>query len=224
MTRAGIRAAAARYRHFPLYSTPSGLLNSLGTSLPAILLAALFDDTVAGLFALSQRVIAAPMLLVGRSVSQVYMGEAAELIKQRDFPALWRVYVRTARMSALVGAVPVALLAIGGPLLFGTIFGEQWAEAGAYVQVMSLMLVAQFVAAPVAQTLNLFERVGLQAVYDGVRLVLGNGALVAAWALGWDALAAVAAYSAAMFVSYCVNIVLNSSTIRRASASTLPGR
>jgi O-antigen/teichoic acid export membrane protein len=224
VTVAGMRAVAARYRSFPVYSTGSALLNNVGTFVPAVLLAAFYDASVAGLFALSQRVLAAPMLLLGRSVSQVYVGEASELIRQGDFGRLRQLYRDTARYGVLAATIPVAAFAIGGPLLFGTVFGEEWEEAGSYVQVMAPMLVAQFVAAPLAQTLNLFEQVRLQVAYDALRMVLATGSIVVASALGWSALGAVAAFSAAMFVSYCVNFVLNTATIRRAAASMIEAR
>ena len=74
LTRRALRAAASRYRRFPILSTPSGLLNHLGIYFPVILLSAFYGPRYAGLFALTQRAINVPLVLVGTSVGRPTWG------------------------------------------------------------------------------------------------------------------------------------------------------
>ena len=79
VTPAGIRAAAVRYRRFPILATPSNLLNQLSLQAPLLLMVALFGASVGGQFALAQRMVALPATLIAGAVGQAYLGEAARL-------------------------------------------------------------------------------------------------------------------------------------------------
>ena len=75
------------------------------------------------------------------------------------------------------------------------------------------MFFCQFVVVPISQTLNVFEKLELQAVYDLVRLVLGVGTLLLASAAGWSANRAILAYSIGMTASYLLNFALNAHAV-----------
>lgn len=214
LTRSLLRSSATRYRRFPLLSTPSGLANSLGVYLPAILLAAFYGPAVAGLFALTQRAINLPLILVGNSVAQAYTGEAASLLRE-DPRRLRRLFDSTARSMLLLGAVPAVAAVIAAPWLFELVFGDEWRQSGEFVQVLALMFLLQFVSLPLSQTLNVLERLGTQLAYDVVRLILGVGALATAHALGAGPVEAVAAYGAGMTVAFGANILINARAVRR---------
>ena len=206
----GMKANAKRYRRFPQISSGSALLNVLGAQLPALLLSAFYGAQVLGWFALGQRVIGLPMAVIGVAVAQVYFGHAANFARANR-GQIRALFFRTARRLAIVGALPIIPLAIAGPWLFSLIFGPEWEEAGQYVRVLSLMFIAQLVAVPLAQTLNVFERLDLQLLYDAVRLVLAAGGILLAYQLGWSPLAAVASYAAGMLIAYVLSFWLSRS-------------
>jgi O-antigen/teichoic acid export membrane protein len=209
---AGIRRAARRYRRFPVFSSGSAFLNSAGGQLPTILLGAFYGPTVLGWFALTQRIIGLPLVVVGNAVTQAYLGEASAHL-HGDRSPLRRLYFRSTRRLAIVGLFPLALLTIGGPWLFTHVFGSSWTEAGTYVRVLAPMYYIQFIVVPLSQTLTIFERLQLQLVYDVIRLVVGIGALVTAHLLGLSAVAALGLYSASVSCAYGINYFLNSRTI-----------
>jgi O-antigen/teichoic acid export membrane protein len=207
---AAMRAAASRYRRFPEISSGSALLNALGVQLPPLLLSVFYGAQVLGWFALGQRVIGLPMMIVGIAVAQVYFGHAAEYART-DIGKLRGLFYKTARRLAIGALIPILPLAVAGPWLFSHVFGPEWTEAGEYVRVLSVMYFVQFVAVPLGQTLNVFERLELQLFYDLVRLVLAAGAIIVAYALGWSPLAAVASYSVGMLVAYLLSFWLSRS-------------
>jgi O-antigen/teichoic acid export membrane protein len=197
----GVRRMARRYQRYPLLSSFSGLINSVGLQLPAILLASFYGLQVAGWFTLGQRVIGAPMALVGQAVSQVYLGEAAQLARQNP-SSLRSLFLKAASRLLLLGLAPLGLLALSGPWLFAQIFGAGWRDAGIYIQVLSLMFLVQFVVVPLSQTLNILERQDWQLGWDIGRLLTVTGTLLIARMLGWLPSWAIAAYSMAMLISY----------------------
>lgn len=212
----GIKLAAVRYRRFPLLSSGSSLLNSAGLQLPAILLAAFYGPQVAGWFALGQRVVGVPAVLIGRAVAQVYIGEAARFA--RESPAeLHRLFSATAKRLFFVGIVPIALLMLGGPLFFELVFGANWSEAGNYLRILGAMFLVQFVVAPLSQTLNVLERQDLQLVWDAGRLVLVVGTIVAAYLLDFPAAVAIAVYGVGMILAYLSLFSISFLSIRKSS-------
>lgn len=212
----GLRRAASRYRRFPLLSSGSVLLNTAGLQLPPLLMVAFYGPQIGGWFALGQRVIGVPMALVGQAVAQVYLREASRLALESS-GTLYRLFFKTAQRLLLVGGVPIAVLAAIGPWLFALVFGENWHEAGMYVQLLTAMFVAQFVVVPLSPTLNVLERQDLQLVWDAARLVLVVGGLALAWALDCSAWTAVMVYGLTMLVAYGGLFVLCGTTIRRRS-------
>ena len=196
-------SVAAEYKKFPLFLGTSGLLNSAAGALPALLLAAYYGPQVAGWFALSERIFKAPMQLVGQAVSQVYLGEGAELA-QRDPALLSAMFKKTAltlASLALAIAIPIVLIA---PWAFQTVFGDAWRQAGVYSQVLAGMFLLQLVANPLSHTLMMLERQDLQAFWDALRLGIVVGGMVVVRALGGSSYQMVAYYAFAMFISYGV--------------------
>lgn len=206
----GLRDAAGQYRRFPQVSSGSALLNALGVQLPPLLLSVFYGAQVLGWFALGQRVIGLPMMIVGIAVAQVYFGHAAEYART-DIGKLRGLFYKTARRLAIGALIPILPIAIAGPWLFSHVFGPEWTEAGEYVRVLSVTYFVQFIAVPLGQTLNVFERLGLQLFYDVIRLVLAAGGIIAAHALGWSPLAAIASYAVGMLIAYLLSFYLSRS-------------
>lgn len=213
-TRERLARNAARYRRFPLFSSGSALLNSAGLQLPSLVLLSLYGPQVAGWFALSQRVIAVPMTLLGTSVSQVYTGRAAELARTAP-EELRMLFDRTAARMFLLALVPTAVLALIAPWLFGVVFGSDWTQAGRYTQILAPMFLVQFAVVPLSQTLNILERQEVQLAWDAGRLVMVLSAFGLAMILGWPALYALIAFAVAMSLAYALLFGLNALALRR---------
>lgn len=211
-------AVASAYRRYPLYSAPSGLLNAAGNQVPLLIVLAAFGPEVAGLFAFAQRIIAAPVTVIGLAVGQVFVGEFGALVRSRS-PAALRMYLQTAGRLFLLGAGPIGLLALVAPGLFGVVFGPAWTDAGMLVRILCPMLLAQFAVVPVSSVLNLLERTGTQLVYDVVRLLLGLGAMMGLVVLGRGASTVVAGYALGMLLAYVFNVLLGYGILRRELAN-----
>lgn len=194
---------ASRYRRFPQYTSWSNLLNTAGLNLPGLLIAVLYGPAIAGLFILGQRVIGAPMALLGTSVSQVYLGTAAEL-KRTDPAGLQRLFNQTSRRLLLIGALPMLILILFGPQLFAFVFGGDWELSGQFVQFLAPAMLIQFTVSPIAQTIFVLERQDLQLRWDLGRVVLLVAIfLLASW-LNWQPVVTVGVYAAGYAAAYAI--------------------
>lgn len=205
-TRARVSQVLKRYRRFPIYSTPSALLNTGGLQLPALLLLAFYGPQVAGWYALTMRVFGVPLSLLGTSASQVYTSSIAEAIRSgKGFSPLFK---RTAARLVLIGLPIAGLVAILGPAAFAFVFSSEWTEAGLFARILAPMFLVQFVASPLSQTLNVLERQDLQFIWDANRLLLVGAALIAGNVFDLPAHLAIAAVSAALTLAYVALFVM----------------
>lgn len=171
-----ILRVAHRYERFPLVSSLSAAINSLGLQAPVLILSAIYGGVGFGLLALTMRVLTAPVGIVSDAISQHFEAVAAKGIRSNRHELLALVR-RTVLRQLFIGALPVALVITTGPSLFKTIFGESWDLSGVFAQILILGYYAQFVISPVSKTLLLLEFHGRQAVWDACRAVAMVGGL-----------------------------------------------
>jgi O-antigen/teichoic acid export membrane protein len=180
-----LRRVASRYRRFPLFGAPGVLLSSFGLALPTLALAALYGPQVVGWYVLAQRIAARPLELIGSSVAQVYLSRAARIVPTRP-QELPKMAARALAGMALVTVPYLAVLLVVARWLFPLVFGPAWVESGLYMQILTIMLVAQMIVSPIGDTLDVLQRQDLYLLREVVRVLLLAGAIggAAAFSLG----------------------------------------
>ena len=203
LTAARVRAAASRYRRFPLFSTWDGLIFATSLQLPVLLLSSISGSAAAGYYALSFRIVQLPVNLLGTAVAQVFYPDAARSRSSPDlsrltatvFTALWRL------------ALPLGLVLIAcGPELFSFVFGARWETAGVYTQWLAPLMVLTLVAVPLASLTLVRERQSQNLVFQALMLAARAAALAVGSALGGalGAVATLGCVSAALYAVYVV--------------------
>lgn len=199
----GMGRMAVRYRRFPLLSSWAVLVTTVGLNITPLMLAAIYNAGIVGWFELCRRVISVPLQLIGNSVATVYFAESARLAGKNPRELRTRFFGLAGQLG-LLGLAPAAVLALFGSWIFAFVFGEEWRQAGQFMQLMAPMLLVQFIVTPVAAHFSALERQDLSLLWSVLRLSLVAGALLFAWWAELPALYAVGLYSAAMIVSYTV--------------------
>jgi len=166
---------AKRHRKFPLLNTWSALLNAVSWQLPTFLLTAFFSPAVVGYYALGNRVLQAPMSLVGSAVAQVFLQRASEA--RNTGTDMAAVVTPLFRRLVAIGIFPMLLLTIIGKDVFVTVFGDRWSEAGVYVQILGLWVFVQFISSPLSTLFSVMERQGGALLLNGLILATRFAAL-----------------------------------------------
>jgi O-antigen/teichoic acid export membrane protein len=208
-------AAVARFRRFPLLTTWSALLNNAGQYVPYLVFALTFGATATGWLAFTTRLLGLPVNVVGQAVAQVFLGRGARAGRDAtgELPRLTWLAVR--RLS-LLGAAPTVLVVLAAPWVFGWLFGDAWAGAGRYAQVLAPACFLQFVASPVSHVFNLVGRQALALGWEAVRFALVVAAPLLAWSAGGSDLVGVVSYAGAVAASYAGVLGLVWWVLRRA--------
>lgn len=199
---------AVRYRHFMVLGTPAALMNSAALQLPGLLLASLFGVESAGFYLLGRRVLGAPLDLIGRSVGQVYFGEAAELAR-KSVLSMRQLFLKTTWRLVLLALAPVLSLALLSPTLFRLVFGGSWHLAGVFTQLLTVMFFAQFIVTPVSQTFVILERQQYSLILNGLKTLIAFAAFWIPYMLRRSATEAVLCYSLGMAGYYALVFILS---------------
>ncbi len=199
----GIAAAAKRYRRFPIYSTWSGLFNSAGVQLPALMFAALFNPAAAGLYVLTNRILSMPMWLIGGAIGDIFFTNAADAYREKRLAALVAVVYEK---LAQIAMPPALVLLIAGPDLFAFVFGENWREAGVFAQWLAPWLYIGFVGSPLSALFDVMEKQGLELFFETLLFVMRIVAIVAG-ALTGSLTVTIALFSISGVISRVIRLI-----------------
>ena len=187
-----------RHWRFPVYNSWAALMNSISWQLPALMLGAYFSERVVGYYALGWRVLALPMSLVGMAIGQVFFQRAAAVRDNGRLPGLVRGV-----FSVLVdvGLVPFLVLTLAGKDIFEFAFGLRWAEAGVYVQILSIYTFVWFISSPLSNLYLVLDQQRRALWLNGVILLSRFGSLAIG---GWfpDARLGLAIFAVSGIVAY----------------------
>lgn len=150
----GLRALARRYREFPLFTTPAGLLQLAADQLPLLLVPALFGLAAAGAFALPARLLQALVLLVAAPAAQVFYPLAARH-READMADAAR---RVQRMLLAWTVTPALIAATTAEPLFALTFGDGWHDAARFYLRLLPWFITAVPFAPLSQLPLVRER------------------------------------------------------------------
>lgn len=182
-----IREVAYRYKYFPLCGAWIALFNTAGGQLPSILFAMMFSPAAAGIYALANRVLSAPVQLLSQATSDVFYSRAAEAWREGRLAQLTST---TYSRLTQIAMPPMLVLVVGGPEIFVRAFGPAWHDAGVFSQWLAPWLYMEVVTAPLTSVFAVVERLGTRLAFESIALVIRLLGIVAGAMVG-DAMTAV---------------------------------
>ena len=163
-----------RHKKFPLYSTWGALINTASWQLPVLLLGAFFSPTIVGFYSLGFRILQMPMGLIGGSIAQAFLQRASEARKDGTIGTL---VILLLEELLIVCLVPMLLLAIIGEDIYIVFFGERWAEAGVYTQILSIWAALWFISSPLSSVVVVFEKMEKELALSSMSFILRIAAI-----------------------------------------------
>ncbi|MFK4002531.1 oligosaccharide flippase family protein [Qipengyuania sp. NPDC077563] len=193
-----------RFKDFPLYRMPNDVLNSASQSVPVIMLGALYGPAVAGLYVLTRSVLNLPANVIGTASGNVLYVKFAE--SGRGAGTLISAFKKSTLVllsfsPAIIGA------AWFSPTIFAFFFGEEWREAGAYAQWMSIWIAMMIANIPSAKVAAVIGRQGLAMTFNIGLFIFRVFSVWVVWYLSGSALMAIASYSICSAIMIALNIV-----------------
>jgi len=211
ITWRGLANTLKDYRRFPAYSTPEALANLAGLQVPMMMVAALAGSE-AGFLLLAQQVMAAPLALLGSSVSQVYVSRAPEEMRKGnlgDFTLI--ILIRLIQ----IGVGPIIFFGVIAPILFPFIFGAEWTRSGEIIAWMIPWTILQLLASPLSMVLHVTGRQSWAALLQITGAFLRIGAVLTVPIFLNDAYVESVIWGASLFYFVYLCVVIKTSGVFR---------
>lgn len=167
---AKLAMVARSYSNFPKYSLPADLINTVSSQLPIILLASKFGGEIAGWFALTLRMMGAPISLLAASVLDVFKEQAAR--EYRESGNCRKLFLSTFKVLALLALPPFIIIGFFAEPAFALIFGAEWTESGRYAVLLIPLFYMRFVVSPLSYTIYIAQRQNLDLLWQLVLLAM----------------------------------------------------
>ncbi len=198
-------ALAKRYKDFPKYQAPHAMLNTFSSYIPVYMFTPFFGLGVVGLYALSTRIVFAPMMILAGASAKVYNQKVTQLYHAKGDAYGFTVRLLKSLFKKIM--IPFLIIVVFAPDIFAFIFGEEWREAGVYTQILSLWLLLNISVSTVSfipsliqqqkkafivsiiQVLLLITSITIGIFFDDVYIALGlftiSNSMVLIYNLNW---------------------------------------
>ncbi|MBQ5946919.1 oligosaccharide flippase family protein [Massilia sp. ST3] len=137
-----------KHESFWRFSLPAGLLNTAAGKFPLFLVGAKYGLFAAGLFALTERILTAPVSLLAASVLEVFKRQSVH--EFQTYGHCRQAFQSTFKALVLLGCGPALFIFAFAPNLCAWIFGEPWREAGEFARILAPLYFLNFVASPLS--------------------------------------------------------------------------
>ena len=148
---------AKKYFRFPKYTILSHSLNSFSNQLPVYVIDFTLGAFYSGLFSVSNKNIGVPFMLLSNSIGQIFRQQFSNLY-DKDKVEGYKFFKKTIFRLAIIGLVPFLILLFFSPMLFSTVLGENWRQAGEITQFLSIFLYVRFIFGPVSYVFYALNR------------------------------------------------------------------
>ena len=200
---ANLRALWVRHRRFPLFALPADFINTFAAQLPLIAIASRFGDDITGFYALTIRVLGAPISLMGAAVLDVFKKKSVESFLKYGNCRL--EYIQALKTLSLLGIFFATLAALVSEPMFVWGFGEPWRQSGIIAVWMVPMFAMRFIASPLSYVLYIAGKQHVDLIWQISLLVMTATSLYLPDSFEW----AIKSYAMGYAFLYFVYIALS---------------
>jgi O-antigen/teichoic acid export membrane protein len=134
--------------NYPKYILPTEFLGRYARQLPVFMINRFFGLEVLGVYNLAVRMLGLPSQLITGSISSVFKQRVAQEIA--TFGQAIKLFNKTLLSLAVVVVLPIIVITLFGPELFGFVFGEKWIAAGEMSRILIWLFSVQMIVSPLS--------------------------------------------------------------------------
>lgn len=154
--RSSLRSVLKKYRKMPLLNGPTAIMDTVRLNGTQLMIQSFFSSAALGQFGYAWKMLQTPAGLINSSLSQVFFQKLSVTPRGQMSRVVHQGIIR----SALIGAIPFALIYFLSPTLFPLIFGHQWVLAGQIGAALVPWLYMNFITSPVSLLFVVAQRQG----------------------------------------------------------------
>lgn len=156
-TITSFKTTIKEYKDFPMINSLHAFTDIFATQFLLFwIITYAFGMKELGLFAMMNKYVRAPIILITSSVSQIFYAEVSSSLNKGLSPV--PILKKTLSTSIAFSIPFLTIILLLGPDLFEWYFGEEWRIAGEYAQMISPMLFLFFILSPISSIPILFNQ------------------------------------------------------------------
>lgn len=172
----GIQKAALDNKDFAIYRMPQSVIRAASMGLPVIMLTTLFGVSSAGQYSILLVILAAPVVLLGDSVGEVFYPKITRAIVDKTGNT-FSLIIRLIFALLLVASIPFGFIIIFGESFLPWLLGAEWQLAGKFSPWIALWMIAMLVVRPAVAAMPALKIQSLLLFYEIIVTITRIGAL-----------------------------------------------
>lgn len=141
-----VKLQAKKFANFPKFALWSDLSLSISQQFIPILFSLLYSTTIVGFYAMANRILRLPNIIITTAVGNVFRNDAIDEIRKKG--NCIDIYRNTFKKLVKISLPIYFILFLISPYLFEQVFGNQWRQAGVFARIISVFLFLEFIAVP----------------------------------------------------------------------------
>jgi O-antigen/teichoic acid export membrane protein len=174
----------------------------------------MYGPTIAGFYAMANRVSQVPISIVAMSMRRVFLQKAAEVVNRNR--SLLKAFSLSVVTLAAIGFMPFTIIFLFGRQILVWLLGADWVDAGAFLEVMSPWLFAVWVSVPCNPTFVVLRKQKFWLALTSILTALRLGAFGIAHAIDSQPIEALQLFVIATVLGNAITIATAVSLIRAA--------
>ena len=200
-----------RYSHFGIYTSTASLINTLGNHVPTLIFASAFGAAQLGQLALAQRLLLLPAGLIGSSVAQVFLSQAAERYRTGMLKQLVK---QASQKLMLYGLIVVILACLVVAPMMPLVFGHEWNPTRWIIPLLCPLFLGQLIVSPLSMAFLAAERNRSELCAQSLLIAIRILPLIVATSLvRVNFTDALSIYSISAFVGYLAYLLILLTTL-----------
>jgi len=171
----------SKYRDFPLFLSPTGLVNTLGMTVPILLISNIYGLTYAGFYGLVTRAFMTPLNVISLSISQPLFKDLSD--NRNSKYNLKDIFIKSFIILVTVSVFPLNLFSGSMEFIFEKVFSSTWKVSGEIALYLMPWMSINFVLSPLLnlyivlrkQSINLF--INIIITLSRITVIIISGAL-----------------------------------------------
>lgn len=169
ISKKDLLTSAKIYKKQFTMATPAAFLNSFSYNSINLIISSLFSNTILGFYSISYRVLGMPLTLISNNVSKVYFETASK--EFNEFGKFNDTFKRIIKYLLPISLLMVFVLVGFSPWLFSIVFGEEWREAGVFVQILAPMFSIKLISSTLGPSIWITQKQKYDMIFQ-VLLIL----------------------------------------------------
>lgn len=147
---------AKQYFKYPKMMMPSSIMNTSATLMPVFLFNKFYSSKIVGSYSFATRILTAPVGIVSVAIGQIFFKKISEEVHEKN-KKITSTFLGTLKILIILSTFLFLPFFVFGETFFSVLFGENWREAGKYVEILSIAVFVRFVVSPLSSVFHAIE-------------------------------------------------------------------